>query len=68
MSEDPAEARVSGLLRGLRDAPAPSGEALPGTVVRTARWQRPLRRVLVAVTTTGGGCLDGLAGLVRRRR
>jgi hypothetical protein len=68
MSDESAETRVTDLLRGLRDAPAPSGEALPGAVVRTARWQRPLRRVLVAFTTAGGGCFDGLTGLVRRRR
>lgn len=62
-----AEERVSVLLHDLRDAPAPSGDRLAADVARTARWQRPLRRVLLTATATGGGVLDGVTALLRRR-
>lgn len=65
---DEAEVRVAELVGTLRDAPAPAGERLPDAVVRTARWQRPLRRVLVAAATAGGGIVDGLAVLARGSR
>lgn len=66
--DERAESRVAQLIHALRDAPAPAGDELPATVVRTARWQRPFRRVLVAAATAGGGIVDGFSGLVRGRR
>jgi hypothetical protein len=65
---EPAEERVSELLRPLRDAETPPGGELADRVSRTARWQRSVRRALVTAAGFGGGLADGIAGLVRRRR
>jgi hypothetical protein len=67
MSE-PAEKRVSDLLRPLRDAETPPREGLVHRVSRTARWQRSVRRALVSAAGFGGGFADGVAGLWRGRR
>ena len=64
---DPAEERVSALLRPLRDAETPPGDELVQRISRTARWQRSVRRVLVGAAGFGGGFADGIAGLWRRR-
>ena len=67
MSE-PAEERVSALLRPLRDAETPPGEELVHRLSRTARWQRSVRRAVVTAAGVGGGIVDGVAGLWRGRR
>lgn len=65
---DPAEKRVSELLRPLRDAETAPGDELAHRISRTARWQRSTRRALVAAAGFGGGFVDGVAGLWRGRR
>ena len=67
MSE-PAEDRVSTLLRPLREAETPPGDELAHRVSHTARWQCSVRRALVTVAGLGGGLADGVAGLWRGRR
>ena len=67
MSE-PAEDRVSALLRPLRDTETPPGDEFAHRVSRTARWQRSVRRTLVAAAGFGGGFADGVVGLFRGRR
>jgi hypothetical protein len=61
----PAQERVRALLAPLGEQRAPSGDELTATVGRTARWQRPVRRVLVAVGTTAAAFGVGLGSLVR---
>ena len=56
----PAEERVRSLLGELREEPARDGEALTRSVVRTARWQRPVRRVLLALGSTAGAVATGV--------
>ena len=66
----PAEQRVRTLLEPLREEQAPHGAALVERVGRTARWQRPVRRALLAVghaTAAFGGGLRSLAREGRRR-
>jgi len=58
---------VSTLLRELREA-TPQAPGLPASVGRTARWQAPVRRVLLGAATTAGGFADGVATLLRGRR
>ena len=67
MSE-PAEERVSTLLRPLREAETRPGEELAHRVSHTARWQRSVRRALVTAGGLGGGFADGVAALWRGRR
>jgi hypothetical protein len=67
MSE-PAEERVSELLRPLREAETAGGEELVQRISRTARWQRSVRRAFVAAAGFGGGLADGVSGLWRGRR
>ena len=67
MSE-PAEERVSALLRPLRNAETLPGEELVHRISHTARWQRSVRRALVTAAGVGGGLADGVAGLWRGRR
>ena len=67
MSE-PAEERVSTLLRPLRETETPPGDELAHRVSHTARWQRSVRRALVTVAGVGGGLADGVGGLWRGRR
>ena len=40
---EPAEERLDDLLSLLRDEPPESSPELTASVVRTARWQRPIR-------------------------
>jgi hypothetical protein len=66
----PAEQRVRTLLEPLREDRAPHGAELVKRIGRTARWQRPVRRVLAAVghaTAAFGGGLGSLARTGRRR-
>jgi hypothetical protein len=66
----PAEQRVRTLLEPLREGGAPRGAELVERVARTARWQRPVRRVLTAIghaSAALGGGLGSLARAGRRR-
>jgi hypothetical protein len=65
----PAERRVRTLLaENLGGGGAPEGEQLTQHVVRTARWQRPLRRVLVAFGGTAGALAAGAGHAFRAYR
>ena len=64
----PAEERVRVLLHPFSEETAPNGEALTRSVAHTARWQRPLRRALVAFGTAGAAFGGGVGSLVRGRR
>jgi hypothetical protein len=64
----PAEQRVRTLLGPLREGQAPHGAQLVERVGRTARWQRPVRRVAVAVGHAAAAFGGGLASMGRRRR
>ena len=61
----PAQERMRTLLRPFAEEHAPSGEELTRTVTRRARWQRPVRRVLVAVGSTAAALGAGLGSLAR---
>jgi len=65
---EPAEERVSALLRPLREVETPPGDELAQRISQTARWQRSVRRALVAAAGFGGGFADGIAGFFRVRR
>jgi hypothetical protein len=67
MSEPADEARIQELLAELRAA-QPQAGSLAAHVVRTARWQRPLRHTLAGVGTLGAGFAGGLVTLLRGRR
>lgn len=64
----PAERRVRALLGELAAEPAPEGERLTRAVVRTARWQRPVRRVLIAFGATAGALTTGAGAGIRAYR
>jgi hypothetical protein len=64
----PAEQRVRTLLQPLREERAPQGAELVARIRRTARWQRPVRRVLVAVGYAAAALGGGLGSLARGRR
>ncbi len=64
----PAEERVRALLHPFSEERAPHGAALTTAISRTARWQRPVRRALVAVGTAGAALGGGVGSLVRGRR
>ena len=64
----PAQQRVRTLLRPLRDQQAPHGAQLVAAVGRSARWQRPVRRALVAVGHAAAGLVSGLGGRARGSR
>lgn len=64
----PAHERVRTLLRPFGEERAPSGDELTRTVARKARWQRPVRRALVAVGSTAAALGGGLGSLARGRR
>ena len=74
MSDDPtepltpAQERVRALLAPLGEQHAPSGSELTASVSRSARWQRPVRRALVAVGTSAAALGGGLGSLARGRR
>ena len=70
MSDEPealtaAERRVRTLLAELAAEGAPEGERLTHAVVRTARWQRPVRRVLRAFGATAGALAAGAGATFR---
>ena len=64
----PAEERVRALLGELRDERAPEGEELTRSVVQIARWQRPLRRVLLALGSSAGAIATGAGATLRAYR
>jgi hypothetical protein len=64
----PAERRVRALLERLRETQAPHGQELVARVGRTARWQRPVRRVLVAVGHAAAALGGGIGALARGGR
>ena len=64
----PAEERVRALLEPFSEERAPHGAELTRAVSRTARWQRPVRRVLFSVGTTAAALGGGVGSLVRGRR
>jgi len=63
-----AERRVRALLGELAIDGAPEGERLTATVLRTARWQRPVRRVLLAFGATAGALATGAGASLRAYR
>lgn len=73
MSEEPepltpAERRLRSLLAELGAEPAPRGQELTRTVVRTARWQRPVRRALHALATAVSAVAGGAGATFRAYR
>ena len=65
----PAERRVRALLsENLGGERAPEGAQLTQRVVRTARWQRPVRRVLLAFGGTAGALAAGAGSAFRAYR
>jgi len=64
----PAEERVRVLLHPFSEEQAPHGAELTRSVAHTARWQRPLRRALVAVGTAAAALGGGLGSVARGRR
>jgi len=64
----PDERRVRALLGELRDEIAPRGQELTSAVVRTARWQRPVRRVLMAFGAAAGAIAGGAGASYRAYR
>ena len=65
----PAERRVRALLaENLGGGTAPAGGQLVERVVRTARWQRPVRRALVALGHTAGALAAGAGATLRAYR
>ena len=64
----PAEVRMRALLHPFSEEQAPHGPELTKSIAHTARWQRPVRRVLVAVGTAGAALGGGVGSLVRGRR
>ena len=64
----PAEARVRKLLGELGSGGAPHGDELSRRVVRTARWQRPVRRTLLALGGAAGALAAGAGSAFRAYR
>jgi hypothetical protein len=64
----PAEARLRALLSELAGAPAPGGPALSRSVVRTVRWQRPVRRTAVTLASAADALAVGAAAALRTHR
>jgi hypothetical protein len=64
----PAEERVRALLHPFSEERAPHGDELTRSISHTARWQRPLRRALVAVGTAAAALGGGLGSVARGRR
>ena len=65
----PAERRVRALLsENLGAETAPDGAELTHRVVRTARWQRPVRRVLLAFGHSAGALAAGAGATFRAYR
>jgi hypothetical protein len=64
----PAEERMRVLLHPFSEEQVPRGPELTRSIAHTARWQRPVRRALVAFGTAGAALGGGLGTLVRGRR
>jgi hypothetical protein len=64
----PPQERARDLLAPFREERAPHGEALTHAVTRTARWQRPVRRAVLAVGTAAAAVGAGLGSLARGGR
>jgi hypothetical protein len=64
----PDEARVRELLGELGSGGPPDGDELTRTIVSTARWQRPVRRVLFALGTAAGAVAAGAGSAFRAYR
>jgi hypothetical protein len=64
----PAELRVRSLLSELGADAAPRGVELTRDVVRAARWQRPARRLLVALGTAASAVFAGAGASFRAYR
>jgi hypothetical protein len=64
----PAEERVRALLHPFSEELAPHGPELTRSIAHTARWQRPVRRALVAVGTAAAAIGGGVGSLVLGRR
>ena len=65
----PAEQRVRALLsENLGGETAPGGAELTHRVVRTARWQRPVRRALLAFGHAAGAIAAGAGATLRAYR
>jgi hypothetical protein len=64
----PDERRVSALLGELSADQAPRGQELTRSVVRTARWQRPVRRALFAFGTAASAVAGGAGAAMRAYR
>jgi hypothetical protein len=64
----PEELRVRDLLGELGSDGPPHGEALTRSIVRTARWQRPVRRALLTLGTAGGAIAAGAGSAFRAYR
>jgi hypothetical protein len=64
----PAELRVRSLLTELSTEAAPRGMELTRDVVRIARWQRPARRLLVAVGSAVAAVAGGAGSAFRAYR
>jgi hypothetical protein len=64
----PEEARVRELLGELGSGGAPDGEELTRRVVRTARWQRPVRRTLLALGAAAAAVAAGAGSAFRAYR
>jgi hypothetical protein len=62
-----AQQRARTLLAPLREQRAPHGDELVARLRRTARWQRPVRRAVLAVGHAAAALGEGLAFLGRRR-
>lgn len=64
----PAEQRVHDLLSELGADTAPHGEELTAAVVRTARWQQPVRRTLIVLGTAASAVATGAGASFRAYR
>jgi len=64
----PAESRVRDLLGELGSGGPPHGDELSCRVVRTARWQRPVRRTLLALGGAAGAVAAGAGSALRAYR
>ena len=64
----PAEERVRVLLHPFSEERLPHGAERTRSIAHTARWQRPVRRVLVAVGTAAAALGGGLGSAARGRR
>lgn len=64
--EDPADARVQALLGEMRSVPDAPSTDLAVRVVRTARWQRPVRAALDVVASVGGAVASAASLLFGR--